>query len=319
MATAPELQRLDDAHYAQQAANAGALAVAMNAAFAQVRADSLASTGTAWLTQAIALIVGARRRSALLALAYSQSARRLRLPGVPDLPTLPPIPDPPLEQLRESLIHVGLRQTVFDLAMLPDRPVTAQRLILDATSVGTPEALESLQEDIRRLERETVQIDAMMQQIMDRAQKRVAAASVRHVQNGGRDATRDFVKVDRRALGFVRVTRPDCCFFCAMLASRGPVFAADSFVESDKDFADDPLGRWASDVKVHDSCGCQLRPIYTRSDSELPDLGREADDLWRNGLPDEEADEHPPPVKRSGAAARNEFRRIWDLRSASVR
>lgn len=308
MASVAELRELDEAHRQQQAENAAALVLALNATWRQVDPSALARTGTNWLAEAIALIVGRRRRSGDLALAYARDIRALRLPGV--LPLTPPmLPDPNLVQLRKSLTYVGLAATAIDLAKIP-----SQRAINDLTRAGTPERLEDLLDDNERIGRENQSIDEMTREVMARAQQRVGQAAVRHAQNGGRDAVDTWVKSDRRALGWIRITRPACCGWCAMLASRGPVYAEDSFKESDARF-DGP-----GEHKVHDECGCGLRPVYTRDEAEWTDLSREAEQLWINGNPEGWTGQgaYKPPAKLSGDAARTEFRRIWRLRNASM-
>lgn len=83
-------------------------------------------------------------------------------------------------------------------------------------------------------------------------------AGIRHAQNGARDTVQEYVKKDRRARGWVRVTAQDekVCYFCAMLASRVN-WERDSFEDSNAGFTGD-IGT----AKVHDSCRCHLRPVY---------------------------------------------------------
>jgi len=58
---------------------------------------------------------------------------------------------------------------------------------------------------------------------------------------------------DRRAIGWRRVTDGNPCAFCAMLASRGPVY---------KDAAS------AAGLQYHGHCGCTAEPAYTLARSE---------------------------------------------------
>lgn len=83
-----------------------------------------------------------------------------------------------------------------------------------------------------------------------------ARAVQRHVANVGRDLIEDVALTDRACRGHVRVTDGDPCYFCAMLASRGPVYEDDSFDESD------PRFEGPGNHKVHDGCGCLLVPVY---------------------------------------------------------
>lgn len=130
----------------------------------------------------------------------------------------------------------------------------------------------------------------------------VARAAQRHVLNGSRDTVDDAVKNDRRVVGFVRVTGADPCFWCAMLASRGPVYKEDSFEQSDMRF------QGPGNHKVHDGCGCGLRPVYRRSEDEWPERSRTFQELWN---------EHG--AKFSGPRAVYEFRRAYEHREDGTR
>lgn len=106
--------------------------------------------------------------------------------------------------------------------------------------------------------------------------KKLAAAVVRHAQAGGRQTVHDNSAKDRVALGWVRVTRAKPCAFCALLASRGihyRPFDEQSFVDSDAQFSGE------GDAKVHDECGCSLKPVYADND---PILAQNAKfkDMW---------------------------------------
>lgn len=106
--------------------------------------------------------------------------------------------------------------------------------------------------------------------------KKLAAAVVRHAQAGGRQTIHRAAEQDAVALGWVRVTRAKPCAFCAMLASRGlqyRSFKEGSFDESDARFTGD------GDAKVHDGCGCSLKPVYSDNDP-LVDRTKEFADLW---------------------------------------
>lgn len=74
---------------------------------------------------------------------------------------------------------------------------------------------------------------------------RTSGAVGRHVLEGGRDTVMRSAHADRRAQGWQRVTGPDPCDFCAMLASRGTMYS-----ESSADFS------------AHDHCSCAAEPAY---------------------------------------------------------
>lgn len=92
---------------------------------------------------------------------------------------------------------------------------------------------------------------------------RVSGAVTRHVLDGGRETLLASVRADRRALGWARATSGDPCSFCAMLASRGPVYAERT-----------------GEFQAHDHCACALEPVY-RASQEWPPGSREYQRLWR--------------------------------------
>lgn len=94
------------------------------------------------------------------------------------------------------------------------------------------------------------------------AEAAAAASALRHSLDGGRSTITESVRADRSALGWARVTSGDPCAFCAMLASRGPVYGEDT-----------------ADFQAHDSCSCTAEPVYRR-DAEWPAGGRHYQELW---------------------------------------
>src|SRR5690606_32229579 len=107
-----------------------------------------------------------------------------------------------------------------------------------------------------------------------------AAAAMRHALNGGREAIIRSVNADRLALGHARATSGNPCSFCAMLASRGPVFKDDGFDRSDPRFSG------PGEAKVHDNCTCSLEPVYHR-DTGWPPGSERYRDLWKQAKAEE--------------------------------
>lgn len=116
------------------------------------------------------------------------------------------------------------------------------------------------------------------------AAAQTAAAGMRHALDGGRTTITGSIDADRRALGWARTTSAKPCAFCAMVASRGPIYK----------------GRASAAFRPHDACHCQPEPVYHR-DAAWPPGSREFRDLW-----DQEAQGLP-----SGDAL-NAFRRALD-------
>lgn len=96
----------------------------------------------------------------------------------------------------------------------------------------------------------------------------VAGSTGRLALAGGRTTLGNAIAVDRRARGWQRVTGPDPCDFCQMLADRGPVYtkASGSMVG----FARDGRRRWSTGPRArqvgesyHDHCACTVEPVFT--------------------------------------------------------
>lgn len=106
------------------------------------------------------------------------------------------------------------------------------------------------------------------------AQAGVARAAMRHALDGGRETIVQTVQSDAGALGWARATSARACGFCAMLASRGPVYGADT-----------------AGFDAHDGCSCTPEPVY-RSDADWPAGARDYRALWNestDGLSQQDA------------------------------
>lgn len=198
-----------------------------------------------WLAIVIPRLIRSSDSGAESAATFFQAIRRLEAPGAdpftanPALGTIDP-------GVRKSLLAVGpydYMNKARQIETLDVSPQQEKALLLEAKQVTT---------------------------------KKLAAAAVRHAQAGGRQTIHDASEQDPVALGWVRVTRADPCFFCAMLASRGLAyrpFKEDSFAMSNAQFSGD------GDAKVHDECGCSLKPVYTTNDP-LVDATKKFADMW---------------------------------------
>lgn len=106
-----------------------------------------------------------------------------------------------------------------------------------------------------------------------RALVTLSGAMTRHVLQGGRATVLGAAEADTKAtgrkVGWARVTSADPCYFCAMLASRGPVYTRES-----------------SDFKAHDACACTAEPMWRDSRSSWPPRSREWRDLYNESTRD---------------------------------
>ncbi|MEN6304499.1 MAG: hypothetical protein ABFD96_17325 [Armatimonadia bacterium] len=101
------------------------------------------------------------------------------------------------------------------------------------------------------------------QAVISSALALVSASAARHVQAGGWDTIQQTVQNDQQALGWARAASGTACAFCAMLASRGPVYREET-----------------ADFEAHDGCGCGIEPVYGTGDYEWPENSREYALAW---------------------------------------
>ncbi|MCD2462450.1 hypothetical protein MBT42_02640 [Streptomyces sp. MBT42] len=116
------------------------------------------------------------------------------------------------------------------------------------------------------------EVDELRDEAHRQAGAQQAAAAERIAMNGGRSTVWNHASRDRRALGYIRLSRSGTpCGWCAMLISRGPVYRSESSAEySDGD-------------KYHDNCHCYAEPVFSReqySSSSAYELNRRYEELW---------------------------------------
>lgn len=117
----------------------------------------------------------------------------------------------------------------------------------------------------------------------ERGEAAAMASGGRLVLAGGRDGMGE-----QQPLGFMRVTDGDPCYWCAMLASRGAVYATARDAGEENTY--------------HDSCGCTVLPIFARTDFMSAEASR-----WR-ALWDQT---HP-------TGGINAFRKAYDAQRGSL-
>lgn len=91
---------------------------------------------------------------------------------------------------------------------------------------------------------------------------RASGAAGRLVLEGGRQSLLETVEADPERPRWRRVTSGDACHFCAMLASRGAVYASDR----------------TAGFQAHDFCTCSVEPAF--AGSEDPPTTRRFRALW---------------------------------------
>jgi hypothetical protein len=115
-------------------------------------------------------------------------------------------------------------------------------------------------------------VDRLRAQAHAEAGARQAAAAERIAMNGGRSTVWNHAQRDRRALGYIRLSRTGTpCGWCAMLISRGPVYRSEkTAIYGDGD-------------KYHDNCHCYAEPVFSREqyrNSDVYATNRRYEELW---------------------------------------
>jgi hypothetical protein len=134
------------------------------------------------------------------------------------------------------------------------------------------------------------------QQAMDAAAVRMVGSTQFLALEGGRSVINKSVHADERATGWSRITDGDPCAWCAMLASRGPVYKS-------AETAGDPR---QGGNRYHDACACQAWPAFTLNE---PFIGV-AEKLYDDWLRETRG--------RGGKHAVNAFRRWWESEGRSA-
>jgi hypothetical protein len=209
-----------------------------------------------WIDLVLPRILSGRDQTSRLAAAYATALRRVELAGkATDFRFEPTLAD---DQIR--------------------RAVTTSLMVVGPSSyLDKAKTIESL--DVGPQQK-----TALLAEAKATTADQLVGTAMRHVQNGGRQTIADATVQDQKALGYVRVTKDKPCFFCAMLASRGLVFAKDSFDISDPRFTGDGT------AKVHDHCTCSLKPVYTRKGDKILATAEDTFglmwDKWGHNQPD---------------------------------
>lgn len=134
------------------------------------------------------------------------------------------------------------------------------------------------------------------QQAMDAAAVRMVGSAQYLALEGGRSVINRSVDADEMATGWSRVTDADPCAWCAMLASRGPVY------KSAKTAGDPRQGG----NRYHDACACQAWPAFTLDEPFIGIAEKLYDDWLRE-------------TRGSGGKhAVNAFRRWWEAEGRSA-
>ncbi|QSM01065.1 MuF-like minor capsid protein [Mycobacterium phage Nanosmite] len=216
--------------------------------------------------------------------AYASQALDVPLPmEIPDVQRPESVPD---LRFDGRFVPKSFEDRVFReaLEVLPDNVIDLQDVDEVATFDPFPQSDVATSLIVNGNYKVKQQMPGLEDELMRSGLSNSTGAAMRQAMNGGRNVTGKVVKFDRRVVGYARVTDGNPCWYCALLASRGAVFAKDSFnkggrrrwdgvlTKSDKDFKPPKDGPelppgYSNVAKVHDYCRCQLRPVYRNETS----------------------------------------------------
>ncbi|WJN63184.1 MuF-like injected head protein [Streptomyces phage phiScoe45] len=122
-------------------------------------------------------------------------------------------------------------------------------------------------------------VDRLRDEAHAQAGARQAATAERVAMNGGRSTVWNHAQRDRRALGYIRLSRTGTpCGWCAMLISRGPVYRSEASATGGG-----AVSNFGDGDKYHDNCHCYAEPVFSREqyrNSPIYALNRQYEELW---------------------------------------
>ena len=267
-----------------------------------------------WIRAVLALIELWRQISANAALDYYRDFRRLEVPGADPLPDITFIDTLSAERAarraaREAAPSVKRNPAVprspREQTGLVRRPDRQDGLVIDwGVRRGAIQASLEITGPINI--KSKIKRGQTPEQAARNALVEAAGTAGRHVLEGDRQAKIVAMRNDRLITGWIRVTDGNPCAFCAMLASRGPVYAKESFTNARSTRNPrDPGVPFLGDgsFKVHSNCACSLEPVYY-TDTSWPGRSREFQDLWNAHI----------RGKYSGKDALRAWRRLYEQR-----
>jgi hypothetical protein len=273
--------RLTEAHQVEQSQIQDSFVAEFIQLWPLLDPDRLEESGPAWVRAVMQLLRAFRLRSARAATDYYRRYRLAEVPGAE------PIELPPLRP-QQSISDRAPRDVLDVIDLIDDDSIDVRDLPdidwgqLDQVAQRSLQYTGPLNLAERRRRREPER------QARDRALVQASGAASRHVANGGRLATLRAIDRDDVVKGYIRVTKEDPCYFCAMLASRGPVFRSEwqaggsnrrgrRNAQAGVPFLGEGL------FKVHDHCRCTVEPVMF-GDANWPGRGREFQKLWNDNI-----------------------------------
>ncbi|MFF3793774.1 hypothetical protein ACFYXW_27640 [Streptomyces sp. NPDC001981] len=133
----------------------------------------------------------------------------------------------------------------------------------------------NLQKKVDKIDgaRSADEVDELREEARRQAGAQQAAAAERIAMNGGRSTVWNHMQRDKRAIGYIRLSRTGTpCGWCAMLISRG--FVRGDGYRSQRaagpTLAQLDSGEFADGDKYHDNCHCYAEPVFAPEQYDSP-------------------------------------------------
>ena len=305
MARTDRGRRLTEQHRLTQSSIVAAFLARFLGVWPMLDPTRLDETTPVWLGAVLPMIADARQQSADEAVDYYRRFAELDNPGLAPVEIEPVFSGSRPGSRREVDRPVVLPrriERVFDAPVEPGS--TAGRLV--KPRIDWSEWDKAAETSMRVTgpvgQKQRARSRVRFKDAQDASLVEAAGAAMRQVRVGERQTLLRTVAADTRTKGWIRVTDSDPCAFCAMLASRGPVYKKDSASRSDPRFAG------PGSAKVHDNCACTLEPVYA-TDTGWPGRAKEFQKLWNDNI----------RGRYSGRDAINAWRRLYEARQREAR
>lgn len=322
MAATPEGRSLTEAHRLDQQQVRNEFLAEFIALWALLDSARLDETGPGWVRSALRLIAAYRLISAEVTTRYYWEYRAAELPGEP-LPSriepppgvsrpqeAPPRSEPPAatrqprqQRARREPNYRGRRPRGVDVIPNPrssrvrfdiDEEAVRRSLERPGTRIEIPDIDWTPRDRAAEIslnitgpigQKAKIARGRTQREARDTSFVESSGVASRHVLTGGRQSLLTLLTADPKVHRWIRVTDGDPCGFCAMLASRGPVY-----------LTEDSAG-----FKAHDHCACTAEAVY-HAGAPWPGRAQEFHRLWNQHIKD----------RYSGKEARRQWRRLID-------
>ncbi|QRY61480.1 hypothetical protein JVX90_13770 [Gordonia sp. PDNC005] len=221
----------------------------------------------------------ARDESAQLATAFynDEAVRAGRQPSRPR--RAPFYPPGAIESVLERATSPKIR--IDGLDVVPATPTQTARVEGLEVAPTRGVVIEGLDDLGVELEHARVEIDESNRRdpaVVEKVNQRVDRAIIRHIEQAARDTVKAAVEAEEERsgdpIGWARVlTGAESCGFCAMLASRGPIYKTEETAQR--------RGKNQEEDKYHDGCDCLIVPVFDIDDDWVgKDAWENLEQLW---------------------------------------